>query len=98
MPSSTAALPTSSAASPLALAAYPATREALIHMARRQRAQKREAERTAALLLSNLLERCLIALKNNRTSDDQADTDRVLNAIFYGNNQPLHSLFPNRSK
>ncbi len=82
----------------IALAAYPATREALIRMARRQRAQTREAERTAALLLSNLLERCLIALKNNQTPDERADTDRALNAILFGNNQPLDSLFPNRSK
>ncbi len=82
----------------LALAAYPDTREALIRMARRQRAQKRQAERTAALLLSNLLERCLIALKNNQTPDGQADTDRALNAILFGNNQPLYSLFPNQSE
>jgi hypothetical protein len=46
-----------------ALAAHPATREALVRLARRQRAHKREAERTAALILSRLLDRALLSLK-----------------------------------
>ena len=46
-----------------ALAAHPATREALIRLARRQRAHKRQAERTAALILSQLLDRALLSLR-----------------------------------
>ncbi len=86
-----------------ALAAHPATREALIRLARRQRAHKREAERTAALILSRLLDRALLSLKpvlsnaegpvlsnaegNNLSEDQATDTDSVLNAILHGNDQ-----------
>lgn len=83
-----------------ALAAHPATREALIRLARRQRAHKRQAERTAALILSQLLDRALLSLRpvlparpgsnaegNNLSEDQASDTDSVLNAILHGNDQ-----------
>ncbi len=70
-----------------ALATHPATREALIRLARRQRAHKREAERTAALILSQLLDRALLSLRNNLSEDQASDTDSVLNAILHGNDQ-----------
>ncbi len=70
-----------------ALAAHPTTREALIRLARRQRAHKRQAERTAALVLYRLLDRTLISLRNNLTEAQAADTDRVLNTILQGNDQ-----------
>ena len=78
-----------------ALAAHPTTREALIRLARRRRAQKREAERTAALLLSALLDKTLRSLRpvlsnaegDNQTEEDAANTDRLLTAILQRNNQ-----------
>ena len=74
-----------------ALATHPATREALIRLARRQRTQKRQAERTAALILSQLLDRALRSLGNNQSADQAADTDRLLNAILLGDNQTAHT-------
>jgi hypothetical protein len=73
------------------LATHPATREALIRLARRQRAQKRQAERTAALILSQLLDRALRSLGNNQSAEQAADTDRLLNAILLGDNQTAHT-------
>ena len=78
-----------------ALAAHPTTREALIRLARRRRAQKREAERAAALLLSTLLDKTLRSLRpvlsnaegDNQTEEDAANTDRLLAAILQRNNQ-----------
>jgi len=70
-----------------ALAAHPATRDVLIRLARRRRAEKRQAERTAALILSALLERSLVALRDNQDSESRADTDRVLDAILRRNDQ-----------
>lgn len=88
-----------------ALAAHPATREALIRLARRQRAHKRQAERTAALILSQLLDRALLSLRpvltnaegNNLSEDQAADTDRVLNAILPGSNQTPDTPRENQS-
>ncbi len=78
-----------------ALAAHPTTREALIRLARRRRAQKREAERAAALLLSALLDKTLRSLRpvlsnaegDNQTEEDAANTDRLLAAVLQRNNQ-----------
>jgi hypothetical protein len=78
-----------------ALAAHPTTREALIRLARRRRAQKREAERAAALLLSALLDKTLRSLRpvlsnaegDNQTEEDRANTDRLLHAVLQRNNQ-----------
>ena len=70
-----------------ALAAHPATRDVLLRLARRRRAEKRQAERTAALILSALLERSLVALRDNQDSEARADTDRVLDAILQRNDQ-----------
>ena len=70
-----------------ALAAHPATRDVLLRLARRRRAEKRQAERTAALILSTLLERSLAALPDNQDATARADSDRVLDAILQRNNQ-----------
>ena len=70
-----------------ALAAHPTTREALVRLARRQRAMKKDAERTAALLLTQLLERCLLGLRDNQTPGQAAGTDALLNAILSAHNQ-----------
>ena len=70
-----------------ALAAHPTTREALIRLARRRRAQKREAEHAASLLLSALLDRTLRSLRDNQTAEDAANTNRLLHAILQRNNQ-----------
>lgn len=70
-----------------ALAEHPTTREALIRLARRRRAQHRQAERMAATILRALLERTLMALKDDQDDRDAADTNRVLNAILQRNNQ-----------
>jgi len=42
---------------------FPVPGGLLIRLARRQRAQKRQAERTAALILSQLLDRALLSLR-----------------------------------
>ena len=70
-----------------ALAAHPTTREALIRLARRRRAQKREAERAASLLLSALLDKTLRSLRNNQTAEDAANTENLLAAVLQRNNQ-----------
>ena len=70
-----------------ALAAHPTTREALIRLARRRRAQKREAERAAALLLSTLLDKTLRSLRDNQTEEDRANTESLLAATLQRNNQ-----------
>src|SRR3989337_1378911 len=67
-----------------ALAAHPTTREALIRLARRRRAQKREAERAASPLLSALLDKTLRSLRDNQTDEDRAHTDRRLHAALQG--------------
>ncbi len=64
------------------LVSVPETRAALLALARRQRAQRRRAERTAALLLYETLNRALANLKNDRTKSEAADTDRILNALL----------------
>ena len=70
-----------------ALAAHPATREALIRLANRRRAQKREAERAATLLLSALLDKTLRSLRNNQTEEDAGNTENLLRAILQRNKQ-----------
>src|SRR3990170_3057927 len=70
-----------------ALAAHPTTREALIRLARRRRAQKREAERAASVLLSALLDKTLPSLRNNQTEEGSANTETLLRAILQRNNQ-----------
>src|SRR3972149_6217385 len=65
-----------------ALAAHPTTREALIRLARRRRAQKREAERAASLLLSALPDKTPRSLRDNQTEEDAAHTDRPLPPIL----------------
>lgn len=64
------------------LVALPETRAALLALARRQRAQRRHAERTAALLLYNLLNQALANLKNDQTNSRPSDSDRILNALL----------------
>ena len=70
-----------------ALAAHPTTREALIRLARRRRAQKREAERAASLLLSALLDKTLRSLRDNQSVEDAANTENLLAAVLQRNNQ-----------
>jgi len=79
------------------LAAHPATREALIRLARRRRAQKREVERAAALLLSTLLDKTLRSLRDNQTEEARADTNRLLAAILQRNNQTPDTKRRNQS-
>ena len=74
-----------------ALAAHPTTREALIRMARRQRARQREAERTAAVLLRQLLNRALVSLKDDQTEDQRANTERLLSVILSGKRSDIVS-------
>ena len=88
-----------------ALAAHPTTREALIRLARRRRAQKREAERAASLLLSALLDKTLRSLRpvlsnaegDNQTEEDAANTNRLLAAILQRNNQTPDTKRRNQS-
>ena len=88
-----------------ALAAHPTTREALIRLARRRRAQKREAEHAASLLLSALLDKTLRSLRpvlsnaegDNQTEGDHANTDRLLAAILQRNNQTPDTKRRNQS-
>ena len=80
-----------------ALAAHPTTRDVLIRLARRQRAAKRQAARTANLLFRELLNRALISLKDNQTEEQAANTDRILDAVLYRNNQPPDTPAPNQS-
>jgi len=74
-----------------ALAAHPTTREALIRMARRQRARQREAERTAAVLLRQLLNRALVSLKDDQTEEQRANTERLLSVILSGKRSDIVS-------
>ena len=67
----------------VALGAHPTTREALLRIARRHRRMRREAERTASLLLRELLFRCLVSLKLNQTEDQAANTDGLLDALLF---------------
>ena len=80
-----------------ALAAHPTTREALIRLARRRRAQKREAERAAGILLSALLDKTLRSLRDNQTEEDAANTDRLLAAILQRNDQTPDTKRRNQS-
>ncbi len=64
------------------LVSIPETRDALLALTRRQRAQRRRAERTAALLLYETLNRALANLANDQTKTQAADTDRILNALL----------------
>lgn len=81
-----------------ALAAHPTTREALIRMARRQRARQREAERTAAVLLRQLLNRALVSLKDDQTADQRANTERLLSVILSGKRSDIVSAELNSIK
>ena len=92
---------------------FPVPGGLLIRLARRQRAQKRQAERTAALILSQLLDRALLSLRpvlsnaegpvlsqvegNNLSEEQATDTDRVLNAILHGNDQTADTNPRNQS-
>ncbi len=64
------------------LSAIPEVREALIGLARRQRAQRRQAERTAAHILYTLLNQALIGLTNHHTDSPPSDSDPLLNALL----------------
>ncbi|MBI2913802.1 MAG: hypothetical protein HYY03_07770 [Chloroflexi bacterium] len=64
------------------LSAIPEVREALIRLARRQRDQRRQAERTAAHILYTLLNEALIGLTHGHTDSQPSDSDRVLNALL----------------
>jgi len=81
-----------------ALAAHPTTREALIRMARRQRARRREAERTAAVLLRQLLNRALVSLKDDQTAEQRANTERLLSVILSGKRSDIVSAELNSIK
>ena len=64
------------------LTSIPETRAALLALARRQRAQRRQAERTAALLLYQILDQALANLRNNQTRSQAADTDCLLDTLL----------------
>jgi hypothetical protein len=81
-----------------ALAAHPTTREALIRMARRQRARQREAEHTAAVLLRQLLNRALVSLKDDQTAEQRANTERLLSVILSGKRSDIVSAELNSIK
>ena len=66
------------------LVSVPETRAALLALARRQRAQRRQAERTAATLLYTLLDEALANLKNDQSRSPRSDSQRILSALLDG--------------
>ena len=75
-----------------AVGANPTTRETLAAIARRQRRQRRDAEKVAALLISGMLGRVLASLENNENEEEIARLRAVLAAFvdekISGNQSP----------
>src|SRR3990170_232077 len=66
------------------LVSVPEARQALLALARRQRAQRRQAERTAATLLYTLLDEALANLKNDQSRSPRSDSQRIITALLAG--------------